>query len=205
VPKAKDKWYFFAMAEPNDQNKQFLGTPTSINIEKVGLNGKSIKITSCTMAEETDACFIKNSDFDYQTEKLRLTIECREQCQFNLFTSIDYSYPLDLNKPFQLDFENTAYSKIFTLNTEGTDFFELRILLIPRGFIKYGEPIVLMANFGSEVPTRNKHDLQAIHTWDDGQGIFIRKSEMKDRVLTILVEGPEKNVLILSAKVWMRE
>lgn len=54
-----------------------------------------------------------------------------------------------MNKPFKLNFENTAYSKIFTLNTEGNDFYELRILLLPRGFIKYGEPIVLFANYGS--------------------------------------------------------
>jgi hypothetical protein len=40
------------------------------------------------------------------------------------------------------------------------------------------------------VPTREKHDFQGIHIWDDGQGIFIRKTELKDRKLTILVEGP---------------
>lgn len=60
----------------------------------------------------------------------------------------------------------------------------------PRGFIKYGEPIVLLANYGSEVPTREKHDFKGMHIWHDGQGIFVRKSEMKERKLTILVEGP---------------
>lgn len=34
----------------------------------------------------------------------------------------------------------------------------------------------MFANYGTEVPTREKHDFQGIHTWDDGQGIFIRKS-----------------------------
>ena len=37
-----------------------------------------------------------------------------------------------------------------------------------------------------------------MHLWDDGQGIFLHKNKMKDPLLTILVEGPEKNVLVLS-------
>lgn len=40
------------------------------------------------------------------------------------------------------------------------------------------------------MPSRDKYDLKGLHTWDDGQGIFLRKSEMKERTLTILVEGP---------------
>lgn len=74
-----------------------------------------------------------------------------------------------------MNFENTAYSKIFTIDTVGTEFNELRILLRPRGFIKYGEPIILLANYGTEVPSREKHDLKGMQIWDDGQGIFLKK------------------------------
>lgn len=63
-------------------------------------------------------------------------------------------------------------------------------MLEPSGFIKYGEPFILLANYGEEVPTQKKHDFKGMQIWDDGQGIFIRKSELKERKLTILVEGP---------------
>lgn len=92
-------------------------------------------------------------------------------------SEIDYAYPLKLNKPFKLDFENTAYSKIFSLDvSDAEDFYELRLMLQPRGFIKYGQPIILLANYGNQVPTQQQHDFKGIHVWDDGQGIFIRKS-----------------------------
>ncbi len=81
-----------------------------------------------------------------------------------------------MNKPFKLDFEDSAYSKVFTLDTTGEEFYELRILLEPKGFISYGEPVILLANYGKEIPTQSKHDFKGIHIWDDGQGIFIRKS-----------------------------
>lgn len=29
-----------------------------------------------------------------------------------------------------------------------------------------------------------------MHTWDDGQGIFIRKTDLKEDKITLLVEGP---------------
>jgi hypothetical protein len=63
---------------------------------------------------------------------------------------------------------------------------------------------VLLANYGNEVPSRESYELQGIHTWDDGQGIFIRKSAMRARILTILIEGPEKNILTLSAKMYAK-
>ena len=37
-----------------------------------------------------------------------------------------------------------------------------------------------------------------MHLWDDGQGIFLHKKNMKNPFITLLVEGPEKNILILS-------
>ena len=40
--------------------------------------------------------------------------------------------------------------------------------------------------------------MKGVHLWDDGQGFFIQKSEIKTDLITILIEGPEKNVLIFS-------
>ena len=62
---------------------------------------------------------------------------------------VDSSSKLKPNQVLQLDFQNTAYSKIFTFNTSGLDFDELRIILKPQFFLSYPEPIELLANFGT--------------------------------------------------------
>ena len=55
----------------------------------------------------------------------------------------------------------------------------------------------MFVNFGKAIPTRNKHDLSGMHLWDDGQGIFICKKDMKSDMITIQIGGPEKNILVL--------
>jgi hypothetical protein len=48
-------------------------------------------------------------------------------------------------------------------------------------------------------PTAAHHDLKGVHLWSDGQGIFVHNADLKQRFLTILVEGPANNLLSLSA------
>jgi hypothetical protein len=62
-------------------------------------------------------------------------------------------------------------------------------------------PVHMMANYGKSTPTVSSYDLKSIHIWDDGQGIFIEKTDLKDMYLTILVEGPAENVLHLKAEI----
>lgn len=55
----------------------------------------------------------------------------------------------------------------------------------------------LLANYGHTAPTASKYDLKGLHMWDDGQGIFIYVKNMKEKFMTILVEGPAENILNL--------
>ena len=100
-----------------------------------------------------------------------------------------------------MDFENTAYSKLFVLDTRHqTDGFDqLRIILRPEGFLKFAAPIGLYVNKGHNIPTRKEHDFKSMTLWDDGEGVFIDMPNGEDEFI-ILVEGPEKNVLILSTE-----
>lgn len=100
-----------------------------------------------------------------------------------------------------MDFENTAYSAVFQLDTTAVteQFDQLRIVLRPKAFLQFGAPIGLYINKGPSLPTRKSHDFSSLTLWDDGQGVFIDMPDAKG-VFTILVEGPEKNVLILENK-----
>jgi|JI6StandDraft_1071083.scaffolds.fasta_scaffold50608_2 hypothetical protein len=40
--------------------------------------------------------------------------------------------------------------------------------------------------------------MNGIHLWNDGQGIFIDKADLRESVITILVEGPAENILQLT-------
>jgi hypothetical protein len=97
-----------------------------------------------------------------------------------------------------MDFEQTAYSKIFVLDTTKSeeDFDQLRIILRPEGFLRFASPISLYLNEGESIPTKSMHSMKGMTLWDDGQGIFLETPTAKG-IFTILVEGPEKNILIL--------
>jgi len=54
-----------------------------------------------------------------------------------------------------MDFENTAYSKVFVLDTnKNFNFDQLRIILKPKGLLKFAAPIGLYVNKGTIIPTR---------------------------------------------------
>lgn len=86
-----------------------------------------------------------------------------------------------------MDFEDTAYSKVFQLDTTNKDSFDqLRIILRPEGFLRFPAPIGLYVNKGSSLPTRKSHDFSSITLWDNGEGVFIDTPEAKG-TFTILV------------------
>lgn len=100
-----------------------------------------------------------------------------------------------------MDFESTAYSKIFVLDTSNSteSFDQLRIILRPDGFLKFPAPIEMYVNQDESVPSKQRHDLKGITLWDNGQGIFLEQPDAKG-IFTILISGPEKNVLILQTQ-----
>ncbi len=79
------------------------------------------------------------------------------------------------------------------------DFKRLQIILKPKTFLSFNGEIRLYANRGESIPTKEKSDFKGIHLWDDGLGIFINYPEASG-LFTILVEGPEKNLLVLETK-----
>lgn len=99
----------------------------------------------------------------------------------------------------KLDFEGTAYSKVFELDTTGKTFDQLRIILKPETFLNFPAPIGLYMNFGKEIPTKENYDMKGLTIWDDGLGIFLAQPEASG-IFTFLIEGPEKNILILENK-----
>lgn len=75
----------------------------------------------------------------------------------------------------------------------------MRIILKPEGFLQFPAPIGLYLNEDDSIPTKERHSMKGMTLWDNGQGIFIDMPDAKGK-FTILVTGPEKNVLVLEAK-----
>jgi hypothetical protein len=68
-----------------------------------------------------------------------------------------------------MDFEKTAYSKVFQLDTrESGEFDQLRIVLRPNGYLQFPAPIGLYINKGTSLPSRKSHDFSSITLWDNG-------------------------------------
>ena len=54
---------------------------------------------------------------------------------------------------------------------EGYD--QLRIILKPKGFLKFPAPIGLYVNRNRDVPSRKEHDIKSMTLWDNGEGVFL--------------------------------
>ena len=96
-----------------------------------------------------------NKNFNYQTESIQAKVTCEESCKFTLSAAISGKYRLELDKPITLDFENTAYSKLFTIDTSDLfDFKRLQVILKPKGFLSFNAPIRMYASKGDNIPTQ---------------------------------------------------
>jgi hypothetical protein len=137
-----------------------------------------------------DSCFFTNKQFDYATEDIHVNVRCMGACKFKISAEISEPYKVKPGESVKMDFENTAYSKVFQVDTRNRDDFDqLRIILRPEGFLQFGAPIGLYVNRGHAIPTRKENDFASMTLWDNGEGVFIDSPEASDE-FTIVVEGP---------------
>lgn len=182
--------------EPNEE-KEWVSSMIELSVGPAG-SETSKHVKSCdSIKGGLDSCFLTNKQFDYAKEAVHVKIRCFGPCKFKLSGEISNPYKLEPGKTVKMDFENTAYSQVFSLDTtKESDFDQLRVVLRPEGFLQFPAPIGLYLNKGDSVPTKDVHDYKGMTLWDNGQGIFL-DAPLAAGTFTILIEGPEKNVLLL--------
>ena len=99
-----------------------------------------------------------------------MNVRCKgTPCKFKISAEISEPYKLKVGQKINMDFENTAYSKVFQLDTRNEkDYDQLRIILKPEGFLKFAAPINLWVNKGHTIPTKKQHDFASLTLWDNG-------------------------------------
>ena len=111
--------------------------------------GSEKPLKECDTNNGLDSCFLTNNNFDYKTEQIQARVTCEERCKFVISAEISAKYKLTLDKSVEMDFENTAYSKLFTIDTNDLiDFKRLQVILKPKGFLSFNAPIIMYANKG---------------------------------------------------------
>lgn len=188
-------WNFFVVVSPKSSQTW---EKTEIKIYKLDEKGTESLSVKCSETG-VDSCSIGRNRI-YDNDTIYIDVKCQDACEYDIKAYWSESFRLALDKPIVLNFEHDAYAKGFTLDLEGKEFEELRIVLTAQNMLVSTSPVHLLANFGKVVPTISQHDLKGVHLWDDGQGIFIKKADMKQTLLTLLVEGPAENVLQLKAQ-----
>lgn len=95
-------------------------------------------------------------------------MSCEDQCKITISAELSTKYKLVAGQAIDLDFEDTAYSKLFSLDTNSYfDFKRLEITLKPtKSFLSYSAPVRMFVNKGDSVPTREKHDYKGMTLWD---------------------------------------
>jgi hypothetical protein len=129
-----------------------------------------------------------------------INITCQDLCLYDLIAYWSSSTPITPDQPIVLDFQESAYAKLFVVDFSKFEFKQAQVILEAETFLEATSPIHLVASFGRKTPpTLEKYEIGSVHLWNDGLGIFLEKDEMKEMVITILVVGPAENILKLTA------
>jgi hypothetical protein len=124
-----------------------------------------------------DTCLI-NSAYIVPNDTIFIDVKCNDVCLYDFVAYWSPSYPLTPDKSLVLNFEESAYAKLFSLDVSKAEFEQLQIILMAETFLTATSPIRMFANFGKKPPTPNEHQMTGIHLWNDGQGIFIDKGDL---------------------------
>lgn len=187
------EWNLFFVVEPINETFE---TPKEIRLYKKRTDGSLDLEVICTELG-IDTCLI-NSGYIQTDDTIYVDVKCPKVCLYDFTAYWSPSFPLTPNKPLVLNFEDSAYAKLFSLDVSKEDYEQLQLILQAETFLTATSPVRLFANFGKKPPTPSEHQMSGIHLWNDGQGIFIDKADMREQVVTILVEGPAENILQLT-------
>lgn len=77
----------------------------------------------------------------------------------------------------------------------------MRIHLAPRVTRRPFDNVKIYGKYGKDAtPTPKDYDFKSINLWEDGEGIFIRKADLKQKKMVLLVVGQTETTYRLTLK-----
>lgn len=116
-------------------------------------------------------------------------VQCQDDCTYNLNAQwSDTEHLLPGEEVIFMFGKDTT--QIYHVELDDYDFQEVRIHLAPRVTRKPFDNVKIYGKFGRDAaPTPQQHDFTSINLWEDGEGVFLKKDQLKDKKLVLLIVG----------------
>lgn len=142
------EWNLFFVVEPINET---FPSPKEIRLYKKRTDGSTDLEVVCTELG-IDTCLI-NSGYVIKDDTIFIDVKCPDVCLYDFVAYWSPSFPLTPDKPLVLNFEESAYAKLFLLDVSKFDFEQLQIILMAETFLTATSPVRMFANFGKKPPT----------------------------------------------------
>lgn len=182
VPTLVKKYLFFSMT--TDPIYKHLNITLSI-----------IKQSSQTplyrcLKEELDSCYIPREKIT-ANETLFLVVESGEdECEYQIKSYWSDLEHIELNTELRFMFSKEEQRQVYHLELEGKQFEELRIIIKPETRRYAFDKIKMYGSFGTESdPSSQNYDFKSVHLWEDAEGIYLSRKELKQLKLNLILYG----------------
>jgi hypothetical protein len=92
-------------------------------------------------------------------------------------------------------FSKADKRQIYHLELQGQEFKELRIVIKPETRRFAFDKIKMYGTYGKDsLPSADKHDFKSVYLWEDAEGIYLTRSEIKDLSMNLILEGEAETV-----------
>lgn len=85
------------------------------------------------------------------------------------------------------------------------EFEEFRVHVAPRATQRPFDNVKIYGKYGKNNPTSENYDFKSVNLWEDGEGLFIKKKDMKDTNMYLLLVGQHQTTYSLSCEVIEKE
>ena len=191
VGKLSKKYLFFDL-KLNRKDAWQVANAT-LRLEKINQTVGVCKI------DGTDSCYIPTTFLKPESVVL-ISIICEDDCSYSVNTresDLEHMIPGE-QYMFVFGEENDQLYHV-ELGSE-KDFEEFRVIIHPRASKNIFTHIKMYGKWGGDSsPTEKDHDFKSVNLWEDGEGIFLSKKDMREKSFNIFITGSPDTTFQLSS------
>lgn len=99
-----------------------------------------------------EACIL-NGLYVQDNDTIYVNVTCTDICYYDMLAYWSASTPLVPENPLVLNFEESAYAKLFVIDFTKFEYSQVQVILQAETFLTASSPIHMVANFGRKTPT----------------------------------------------------
>lgn len=149
--------------------------------------GAQIPLKHC-IKQEVDACYIPREQLTPNETVFVVVDSGNEEMEYELRTYWSDLEHISVGSEVRFMFSKTDKRQIYHLELEGQEFKELRIVIKPETRRFAFDKIKMYGTYGKDsLPSADKHDFKSVYLWEDAEGIYLYRHEIKDLSMNLIL------------------